>query len=189
MTQNDIADGIVYEGSFSKEKIGMINTHSKSNDLAKIALFSTLGLVIIALGPLVKSLAFGFPGGFLIFPILINYLILVKEMRNDLVLWVSITIGFLGMWCPFFGGFGLVSLFIGTITGILVKYCPTQSESMYYKFISVSFISGLLFTMPMRIFSINLKFYIIGYILVLLFSYLITIIFSKISPRLKEVCH
>ncbi|MCK5686936.1 hypothetical protein KAJ27_22545 [bacterium] len=166
----------------------MNHVHSKSRDIARIALFSTLGLVIIALGPLVKSFSFGFPGGFLIFPILINYLILVKEMRNDLVLWVAITIGFLGMWCPFFGGFGLVSLFIGTITGILVKYSPTQSESMYYKFISVSIISALLFTMPMRIFGVNLHFYIVGYTLVLLFSYLITIIFSKISPRLKEVC-
>jgi hypothetical protein len=88
-----------------------------SNLVAQVSMFSALGFFIVLAGPIIRSI-FGLPGGWMILPVFISYLELLKGLDSSYPLWVGAIIGVIASFLPMMGGIGPISFFIGLLSGL-----------------------------------------------------------------------
>ena len=105
----------------------MVVKAQKSFFIASTSLFSAAGLLIVFVGPLIKSVSGGLPGGWVILPLFITYLEILSHLKKVYPLLVGGIVGLIAMWFPMMGGMGPISLLVGFSAGICAYFFDFNS--------------------------------------------------------------
>ena len=107
----------------------MLNFH-KAHFIAQVAVFSAVGFFVVVIGPIIRSLS-GLPGGWVVLPIFISYLEILKTFDSSYPLWVGTIVGVIASFLPMMGGIGPISFVIGFISGVCAYFFNFEK---YYVF-------------------------------------------------------